>query len=90
MPKMLNKTRLKAFLSRRKSNSLGLIIITGASALITLICALTNYKRTEVLVFVTVFLIILCLIQAYKNKKAFRTMKSSKSFHKKKSSSNSI
>ena len=62
----------------------GETVITAASALITLYCALTGFKRTDVLVFVTIALIVLCLIQAFKNKKAFRTMKSFKGWRKKK------
>ena len=83
MPRKFNKSRLKAFIARRKSNTLGLIIITAASALITIICAMTNFKRTEVLVLVTALLVLLCLIQAYKNRKSFRTMKSFRGLRKK-------
>ena len=84
MPRKFNKERLKAFIARRKINALGLTVITAASAIITLYCALTGFKRTDVLVFVTIALIVLCLIQAFKNKKAFRTMKSFKGWRKKK------
>ena len=84
MPRKFNKERLKSFIARRKINALGLTVITAASALITLYCALTGFKRTDILVFVTIALIVLCLIQAFKNKKAFRTMKSFKGWRKKK------
>ena len=85
MPRKINRTRLKAFIARRKTNSLGLSIITVASALITLICAMTGFKRTDVLAVVTVLLIALCLLQAIKYRKSFRTMKSFKGLRKKKS-----
>lgn len=84
MPRKFNKERLKAFIARRKINALGLTIITCASALITLCCALTGFKRTEILVIVTIALIALCLLQAFKNRKSFRTMKSFKGWLKKK------
>ena len=85
MPGKINRTRLKAFIARRKTNSLGLSLITAASALITLICAMTGFKRTDVLAVVTVLLIALCLLQAIKYRKSFRTMKSFKGLRKKKS-----
>ena len=85
MPGRINRARLKAFIARRKTNALGLTIITAASAIITLICAMISFKRTNVLAFITVLLVVLCLIQAIKYKKSFRTMKSAKGFKKKKS-----
>lgn len=84
MPRKLNRERLKAFIARRKINALGLTVITAASALITLYCALTGFKRTDVLVLVTIAMIVLCLIQAFKNKKPFRTMKSFRGWRKRK------
>lgn len=86
MPRRFNKERLKAFIARRKINALGLSVITAASVLITLFCAMTGFKRTEILVIVTIALIALCLLQAFKNKKAFRTMKSFRGWRKKKTS----
>ena len=84
MSRKFNRERLKAFMTRRKINALGLSVITAASALITLICAMTDFKRTEILVIVTIALVVLCLIQAFKNRKAFRTMKSFRGWRKKK------
>ena len=85
MPRKINRTSLKSFIARRKTNTLGLIIITAASALITLICALKGFKRTDVLAVVTVLFILLCLLQAFKYQKLFRTMKSFRGSRKKKS-----
>ena len=85
MPKKSNKQSLKAFIARRKTNALGLTIITAASALITMICALTGFDHTDVLFIVTVLLVMLCLIQALRYKKSFRTLKSFRGFRKKKS-----
>lgn len=84
MPESFNRSSLKSFIARRKSNTLGLTIITAASVIITLICALTSFKHTDVLVIVTVLFIALCLLQALKYKKSFRTMKSFKGSRKKK------
>jgi len=86
MPRKFNRTSLKAFIARRKTNTLGLTIITAASALITLICAMTGFKRTNVLAVVTILLIALCLLQAFKYRKSFRTIKSFKGSRKKKKS----
>ena len=85
MPGRINRASLKAFIARRRTNALGLTIITAASAVITLICAMTNFKRTDVLAVITVLLAALCLLQAFRYKKSFRTMKSAKGFRKKKS-----
>ena len=57
----LNKAALRSFIQRRKMNALGLLIITAASAVITLLCALTGFARTNILVIITVLLIALCL-----------------------------
>lgn len=86
MLRRFNKERLKAFIARRKINALGLSVITAASVLITLFCSMTGFKRTEILIIVTIALIVLCLLQAFKNRKAFRTMKSFKGWRKKKAS----
>ena len=76
MPKGFNRERLKAFIIRRKTTALGLTLITAASAVITLCCALTGFARTDVLALVTVLLILLCLLQAFKMRKSFRTIPS--------------
>ena len=79
------RKRFKAFILQRKLNTLGLLVITLMSAIITLICALKGFARTDVLVIVTLLLIVLCFIQAFKLKKSFRTIpqhfKASRSRH---------
>lgn len=70
----LNKKKLSAFIQRRKINALGLTVITAASAVITLLCALTGFKHTDVLVLVTIAMVVLCLVQYFRNRKGFRTM----------------
>lgn len=70
----LNKKKLAAFIQRRKINALGLTVITAASAVITLLCALTGFKHTDVLVLVTIAMVALCLVQYFRNRKGFRTM----------------
>lgn len=82
--KKMNKALLKAFIQRKKINALGLTVITAASALITLFCALTGFARTDMLVLVTVLLILLCLVQMIKNGRGFRTLRSAKGLRRKK------
>ena len=53
------RKRIKAFILQRKLNKLGLLVITLMSAIITLICALKGFARTDVLVIVTVLLVVL-------------------------------
>ena len=50
------RKRFKAFILQRKLNTLGLLVITLMSAIITLICALKGFARTDVLVIVTLLL----------------------------------
>lgn len=71
----LNKAALRAFIQRRRINALGLSIITAFSTLITLLCALTGFARTNILVIITVLLIALCLVYLLRNRKGFRTMR---------------
>lgn len=78
MSKAFNRKRLAAFIQRRKINALGLTVITASSAVITLICAMTGFAHTDVLVLVTIALIVLCLIQYFRNRKGFKTMRSFK------------
>jgi len=78
MASTINRERLKAFLLRRKLNAFGLLIITTLSAVITLICALTGFARTDILVVVTVLLVVLCFIQAWRMRRSFRTIRSFK------------
>lgn len=73
--KKFNRERLEAFMLRRKSNMLGLLVLTVCSALITLLCALSGFKRTGILVFVTVLMAALCVIQMYKMRSSFRTIR---------------
>ena len=70
----VNRKKLSAFIARRKINALGLTVITAASAIITLICAMTSFKRTDVLAMVTIALVALCFVQYFRNRKGFRTM----------------
>lgn len=82
-PKTVNKAVLRAFLQRRKINALGLTVLTMASASITLISALTHFTRTDVLVIVTLLMALLCLLQALKTRKGFRTVHTGGLLHKK-------
>ena len=83
MPDKLNKQVVKSFISRRKTNALGLSLITAASVIITLICAMTNFAHTDVIALVTIAFVILCLVQSIKMRKAFRTIRKFKGWRKK-------
>ena len=85
-PQTVNKAVLRAFLQRRKINALGLVVLTMASASNTLISALTHFTRTDVLVIVTLLMALLCLLQALKSRKGFRTVHSGGLLHKKRPS----
>ena len=83
MAKVFNRKKLTAFIQRRKINALGLTVLTAASVLITLICALTDFKHTDILVLVSIAMVVLCLLQYFKNRRGFRTMRSFKGSRKK-------
>ena len=74
----VNRKRLSAFIARRKINALGLTVLTAASAIITLICAMTGFAHTDVLALVTIAMVVLCLVQYFRNRKGFRTMRAFK------------
>lgn len=73
-PKPSKRQRFKNFILRRKLNTLGLLVITVMSALITLACAFHSFIYTDILIFVTVLLVALCFVQSIKLKKSFRTI----------------
>ena len=74
MAKAFNRKRLAAFIQRRKINALGLTMITAASSIITLLCALIGFSHTDILAMVTIAMVALCLIYYFRNRKGFRTM----------------
>lgn len=81
--KKLNREKLRAFMLRRKLNTIGLLVITAISALITIICAIKGFGRTELLALVTVLLILLCILQEFKLRSSFRTIRAFKGFRRK-------
>ena len=84
MAHTISRERFKAFILRRKLNAFGLLVITLLSLITTIICALVGFKRTDVLVIVTILLIALCFVQRYKMRSSFRTIKSTRGFRRKK------
>lgn len=80
----INKAALRAFIHRKRSNALGLSIITAASAVITLLCALTGFARTRILLIITILLVLLCVVMMLRRGKGFRTLRFSKRLRKKK------
>ena len=63
MGEVSKREKIKAFFIRRKINALGLLVITVMSAVITLLCAITDFARTDLLVVVTILLILLCFLR---------------------------
>ncbi|MGN0996121.1 MAG: hypothetical protein ACI4PG_04390 [Candidatus Ventricola sp.] len=78
------RERLKAFLLRRKLNAFGLLTITAGSLIITLIAGLCGFAHTDILALVTLLLVVLCFVQAYRMRASFRTMRAFRGFRKKK------
>ena len=73
-PKPSKRQRFKNFILRRKLNTLGLLVITLMSGLITIVCAVRGFSHTDILIFVTVLLVILCFVQKVKLRKSFRCL----------------
>lgn len=73
-PKPSKRQRFKNFILRRKLNTLGLLVITLMSGLITIACAVRGFSHTDILILVTALLVILCFVQKVKLKKSFRTL----------------
>lgn len=73
--KRMSRAKFKEFLMRRKINAFTLLTLTVFSAVITFLCALAGFSRTDVLVGVTLGLIALCIMQAYKLRSSYRTMR---------------
>ena len=69
------RQRFKNFILRRKLNTLGLLVITLMSGLSTIACAVRGFSHTDILIFVTALLVILCFVQKVKLKKSFRTIR---------------
>lgn len=78
MANRINRDRLKAFILRRRLNAFGLLIITFVSAFVTILCALNSFDKTDILVVVTVLLVLLCFVQAFRMRSSFRTIRSFK------------
>ncbi len=77
------REKLRAFLLRRKINAMGLLVLTLMCAVITLLCAFTDFAHTELLLLVTALLILLCFLQAFKLRKSFRTIHTSSGLKRK-------
>ena len=83
MKRRFDREKLKAFIIRRKVNFFGLLAITAVSALSTLALWLMHSPRTRILVAVTVLLMLLCALQAYRMRSSYRTMPDFRGFRKK-------
>lgn len=85
MPNKINRKKWKEFFFRRKINMTTLLVITLMSILITGICLMTGFlpERVVLLELVTAALIVLSIVQTYRMKSSFRTMKDFKGKRKK-------
>ena len=86
MANKLNRDKLRRFFFRRKINFATLLAIALLSAAATLICHITGFipGRLIILDIVTLLLAALCIVQAYRMRTSFRTMKDFKGKRKKK------
>lgn len=86
MANKLNRERLKAFFFRRRINFMTLLVITFLSIAVTLFCRMTGFipGRIVILEIVSLLLIVLCIVQAYRMRRSFRTMRNFKGRRKKK------
>lgn len=82
----INRKSLKKFFFRRRLNLMTLLIITLLSIIVTAACLITGFipERVGILEIVTVLLIGLCIVQTYRMRSCFRTMKSFRGKRKKK------
>lgn len=85
MANRINKKKLKEFFSRRKINFFTLLVITLLSIVVTLFCRFTGYipGRVVILEIVSLLLMLLCCIQAFRMRRSFRTIKDFKGKRKK-------
>lgn len=86
MANHLNKKKLREFFFRRRINFVTLVTITLLSVAAMLICRATGFipGRIVILELVSLLLIVLCLVQAFRMRRSFRTMRDFKGRRKKK------
>ena len=85
MANRINRSKWKEFFFRRKINMTTLLVITLMSVVITGICLIAGFlpERITLLELVTAALIVLSIVQTYRMKSSFRTMKDFKGKRKK-------
>ncbi len=85
MANRINRRKWKEFFFRRKINMTTLLVITLMSVVITGICLIAGFlpERITLLELVTAALIVLSIVQTYRMKSSFRTMKDFKGKRKK-------
>lgn len=71
----LNKESFKKFLMRRRVNFMSLLAMTAAVIIITVICGFMGFKRTGLLAYICVLMVVLCLIYAVKLHGSFTTIR---------------
>ena len=80
----LRTDKLRAFIERRRINTIGLLVLTLFSLVLTILGALVSFPRTYILAFVTVMLTLLCAMQVLKLRKGFRTIRDFRGFRRRK------
>ena len=85
MANRINRRKWKELFFRRKINMTTLLVITLMSVVITGICLIAGFlpERITLLELVTAALIVLSIVQTYRMKSSFRTMKDFKGKRKK-------
>lgn len=78
----IDREKIRAFVLRKKANLWGLIAITAISIALTVAAALLGFRRTGILVVVSVLLVLLCTLQLYKMRSSYRTMPRFRGFRK--------
>ena len=73
--KALRTDKLRAFIERRRINTIGLLVLTLFSLVLTILGALVSFPRTYILAFVTVMLVLLSAVQIFKLRSGFRTIR---------------
>ena len=77
MATQVNKNKMKKFFFRRRINLATLLVITLLSVAVTVICRITGFipGRMIILELVSLLLIVLCVVQTYRMRSSFRTIK---------------
>ena len=82
--KVIHSEKLRAFIQRRRMNTIGLFMLTLLSLVLTILSALTGFPRTYILALVTVLLTLLSAVQILKLRSGFRTIRDFRGYRRRK------